>query len=328
MSQGNKNSTIENIIGGDDLPHEEEVGMFVTEFPVSPPNVIFRQENLNEVKEVREFMHRECDDYGVDSKDLDDNGSKLLLNNSKHGTNNHYNTNTEDKLLFKRAKLDIIDSLIETNVNKPKLDSNLVQHASKKYEVPGSRNNPKNKPGETCTGSVRSYSKLSINSRISLAGASMPKTAARLVQGKKDSHQTGSRLESGCKSKLRKQLSLSGKQRSIPTALGKEASQDTRSVGECKVRNQLGQSGKQTSISTALGGGASQDTRCVDESKYRKQASQSGMRSSVPTALGKGISQIRSNIPGLFRRSGIPMPSRVATSSLNIKSQIPTKLGR
>ena len=213
-------------------------------------------------------------------------------------------------------------------MNKPKLDSNLVQHASKKYEVPGFRNNPKNKPGETCTGSVRSYSKLSINSRISLAGASMPKTAARLVQGKKDSHQTGSRLESGCKSKLRKQLSLSGKQRSIPTALGKEASQDTRSVGECKVRNQLGQSGKQTSISTALGGGASQDTRCVDESKYRKQASQSGMRSSVPTALGKGISQIRSNIPGLFRRSGIPMPSRVATSSLNIKSQIPTKLGR
>ena len=217
-------------------------------------------------------------------------------------------------------------------MSKPKLDSNLHQHNFNKSAVPGSRNNLMGKPVERFTGSVRSYSKLNKNSRVSLTGVGMHKTAVRLVQGRKDSHQTRSRPEgntrSFCESKLRKHLSQSGKQRSIPTALGKEASQDTRSIGESKVRKQLGQLGKQTSTSTALGGEASQDTRCVDESRSGKQASPSEMRSSVPTALGKENSQIRSNIPVLFRKSGIPMPSSVSTSSLKVKSQISTKLGR
>ena len=70
------------------------------------------------------------------------------------------------------------------------------------------------------------------------------------------------------------------------------------------------------------------DTRSVGESKCGNQPSQSVMQKSIPAALAKETSQIRSNVPCLPRKSGIPMPSRVATSSLKVRSQIPTCMKR
>ena len=333
VSQGDKNSTFEKNIDGDGLPHDEEVGIIVTEFPVSPKNVLISQENLNEAKEVRVSMPMECDEFRIDSKGMYDNGPKFLLNNSRLGTNNFYDSNSGDKLLIKRVKLDKIDSLVKTNVRKPKLNSSLVQHAVKKSVVPGSRNNLMNKPGETCTGTVRLYSKLNMNTKMSLTGGNKSKAGVKLVQERNETHQSGSRSVRNNKcvgeSKLGNQLGHLKKQISIP-ALGKESSRDTRSVGDSKVRKQLSLSGFQRSISTALGKEAYQNTSSVNESKFRKQVSQSGMQISAPSTLDKETCHIKTNIPGILKNSGIPMPTRVSTSSLKLRSQIPTsiKLGR
>ena len=110
VSQSDKNSTFEKNIDGDKLPHDEEVGFIVTESPVSPKNVLISQENLNEAKEVRVSVPMECDEFRIDSKGMYDNGPKLLLNDSRLGTNNYYDSNSEDKLLIKRVKLDKIDT--------------------------------------------------------------------------------------------------------------------------------------------------------------------------------------------------------------------------
>ena len=333
VSQGYKNSTFEKNIDGDGFPHDEEVGIIVTEYPVSPKNVLISQENLNEVKEVRVSMPMECDEFRIDSKGMYDNGPKFLLNNSRLGTNNFYDSNSGDKLLIKRVKLDKIDSLVKTNVRKPKLNSSLVQHAVKKSVVPSSRNNLMNKPGEKCTGTVRLYSKLNMNTKMSLTGGNKSKAGVKLVQERNETHQSGSRSVRNNKcvgeSKLGNQLGHLKKQISIP-ALGKESSRDTRSVGDSKVRKQLSLSGFQRSISTALGKEAYQNTSSVNESKFRKQVSQSGMQISAPSTLDKETCHIKTNIPGILKNSGIPMPTRVSTSSLKLRSQIPTsiKLGR
>ena len=70
------------------------------------------------------------------------------------------------------------------------------------------------------------------------------------------------------------------------------------------------------------------DTRSVGQSKFGKQLSQSVLRKSIPAALVKETSQIRSNVPGLPRKSGIPIPSRVTKSSLKVRSQIPSCMKR
>merc|ERR1711915_1009808 len=66
------------------------------------------------------------------------------------------------------------------------------------------------------------------------------------------------------------------------------------------------------------------DARSVGESKFGKQLSQLAMRKNISAPLTKETSQSRSIIPSLSRKSGIPMPSRVTTSSLKVRSQIPT----
>ena len=70
------------------------------------------------------------------------------------------------------------------------------------------------------------------------------------------------------------------------------------------------------------------DTRSDGQSKFGKQLSQSVLRKSIPAALSKETSQIRSNVPGLPRKSGIPMPSRVTKPSLKVRSQIPSCMKR
>ena len=269
VSQVNSNATFEKIIDKDGLPHVEVVVMNALGTQASPKNVIDSQENVCEVEDAHLSMPMESDDHSGDAKGLEDDSSKLLIKNSRHGTNK-YDTKAEDKLSVKDATYGKNASLnVAPLKRKPMPDSILVQKSAKSA-FHGNRNNTMNMSRKACTGPIGASSKLNRKSIVPPAGKSTFKTgqssSERLVQEKKENLQ---------------RWAMSDK--------------DNRSVGE---------------------------------SKFGKQPSQSVMQKSIPAALAKETSQITSNVPGLPRKSGIPMPSRATTSSLKGRSQIPTCIKR
>jgi len=302
--------------------------MNVLRAQASLKNVMNSLENVCEVEDLHLSMSVESDDHRVDVKGLDDDSSKPLLKNSRHGTINR-DSNTEDKLSVKSAAYSKNDSLIVAPMlSKPMPDSILVQKSVQSANR-GHRNNFMNKSGKTCKGPMGASSKLHRNSIVSLVGGSTLKTGQsnfeRLVHKKKENHQRRALSDKDTRSvresKCGNQLSPSVMQKSIPAALAKETSQ-IRSNGPCLPRK----SGKKENHQR--GGLSDKDTGSVGVSKCGNQQSQSVMLKSIPAALVEETSQIRSNVPCLPRKSGIPMPSRVATSSLKARSQIPTCMKR